>query len=136
MGLFNKLFGASTDAKTGSAESKKEDATPWINLNTIEQLDEIVDRSKNKTQIIFKHSTRCGISRMVMSQFKKDYNLAENEADLYYLDLLNFRDISATIAEKFKVMHESPQLLLIKNGTVVAYDSHSGINNMELAKYI
>ncbi|MEO8773247.1 MAG: bacillithiol system redox-active protein YtxJ, partial [Gelidibacter sp.] len=132
MGLFNKLFGASTD----SGESKQEDATPWINLTTIEQLDEIVERSKTKTQIIFKHSTRCGVSRMVMNQFKKSYRLSESEADLYYLDLLNYRAISGEIAEKFQVMHESPQLLVIKNGVVVAYASHSGINNMELGKFI
>ncbi len=136
MGLFNKLFGDSTSSDKGSSDSKKEEATPWINLTKIEQLDEIVERSKTKTQIIFKHSTRCGISRMVMNQFKKEYKLADNEADLYYLDLLNFRDISASIAEKFKVMHESPQLLVIKNGTVVAFDSHSGINNLDLGKFV
>ena len=134
MGLFNKLFGASTDS--GADEAKHENATPWINLTTIEQLDEIVERSKTKTQLIFKHSTRCGVSRMVMNQFKKEYKLSENEADLYYLDLLNYRTISAAIAEKFQVMHESPQLLVIKNGVAVAHDSHSGINNMELGKFV
>ncbi|MEO5789461.1 MAG: bacillithiol system redox-active protein YtxJ [Gelidibacter sp.] len=134
MGLFNKLFGASTDS--GAGEAKQENVTPWINLTTIEQLDEIVERSKTKTQLIFKHSTRCGVSRMVMNHFKKEYKLSENEADLYYLDLLNYRSISAGIAEKFQVTHESPQLLVIKNGVVVAHDSHSGVNNLELGKFV
>lgn len=132
MGLLDKLFGDSTS----SGESKQEDATPWINLTTIEQLDDIVERSKTKTQFIFKHSTRCGISRMVISQFKKSYQLSENEADLYYLDLLNYRTISGGIAEKFQVMHESPQLVVIKNGIVVAHKSHSAINNLELGKFV
>ena len=132
MGLFNKLFSTSAD----SSDSPKEDATPWINLTTMEQLDEIVERSKTKTQLIFKHSTRCGISRMVISQFKKSYQLSESEADLYYLDLLNYRAISGEIAEKFQVMHESPQLLVITNGVVVAHDSHSGINNLDLGKFV
>lgn len=132
MGLFNKLFGDSN----GSDASKQEDITPWINLATIEQLDEIVELSKTKPQFIFKHSTRCGISRMVMNQFKKSYQLSESEADLYYLDLLNYRTISGTIADKFQVMHESPQLLVIKNGVVVAHDSHSGINQLELGKFV
>lgn len=134
MGLFNKIFGASTASVEG--EVKREDATPWIHLTAIEQLNEIVERSKTKTQLIFKHSTRCGISRMVMSQFEKEYQLSENEADLYYLDLLNYRTISGAIAEKFQVMHESPQLLIIKNGVVVAHESHSGINNMDLGKFV
>lgn len=136
MGLFNKIFNTSTDGASGSDGAKKADETPWINLTKIEQLDEIVEHSKSKTQFIFKHSTRCGISRMVMSQFKKDYKISENEADLYYLDLLNYRTISGEIAEKFQVMHESPQLLIIKDGVVVAHESHSGINNLDLEKFI
>jgi bacillithiol system protein YtxJ len=129
MGLFDKLF-------SGSNEPKQEDATPWIDLNTLEQLEMIKERSKTKTQFVFKHSTRCGISRMVISQFKRDYQLSETEADLYYLDLLNYREISAAIAETFKVMHESPQLLIIKNGVVVANKSHGGINELDLQKFV
>lgn len=132
MGLFNKIFSASSSSDV----SKQEDATPWINLTTIEQLDEIVERSKTKTQFIFKHSTRCGVSRMVISQFKKGYQISESEADLYYLDLLNYRTISGEIAERFQVMHESPQLLVIKDGVVVAHDSHSGINRMDLENFV
>lgn len=129
MGLFDKLF-------SGSNEPKQEDTTPWIDLNTLEQLDVINDRSKTKTQFVFKHSTRCGISRMVISQFKKDYQLSESEADLYYLDLLSYREISSAIAETFNVMHESPQLLIIKNGVVVAHKSHGGINELDLQKLV
>ncbi|OBX26286.1 bacillithiol system protein YtxJ [Gelidibacter algens] len=129
MGLFDKLF-------SGSNEPKQEDATPWIDLNTLEQLEMIKERSKTKTQFVFKHSTRCGISRMVISQFKRDYQLSETEADLYYLDLLNYREISSAIAETFKVMHESPQLLIIKNGVVVANKSHGGINELDLQKFV
>lgn len=132
MGLFNKLFGASSD----SEDIKKENEIPWIVLNRTEQLHEIVENSKTKTQIIFKHSTRCGISRMAINQFKKDYKLSENEADLHYLDLLNFRAISNTVAEQFNVRHESPQLLIIKNGVVIAHDSHSGVNRLELEKLV
>ena len=132
MGLFNKLFGDSAR----SDEPKKEESTPWINLTSMEQLDEIVERSKTKVQFVFKHSTRCGVSRMVINQFKKGYPLSESDADLYYLDLLNYRSISGDIAEKFQVMHESPQLLVIKNGVVVAHESHSAINNMELRKFV
>ncbi len=102
----------------------------------MEQLDEIVERSKTKTQFIFKHSTRCGISRMALSQFKKNYPFSESEADLYYLDLLAFRAISNAIAERFQVMHQSPQLLVIKNGVAVADESHGGINNMELTEFV
>ena len=125
MSLLNKLFG-------GSSEPKEEKILPWIALTSLEQLVTIAENSKTKTQVIFKHSTRCGISSMVIKQFEKAYDLSENNLDLYYLDLLNYRDVSNAIAIKFEVMHQSPQLLVIKNGVVVAHDSHGAINTMNL----
>jgi bacillithiol system protein YtxJ len=131
--MFKKLFGKPSYAKATEDEEKK--ILPWIALNSIDQLDAIAERSKGKTQLIFKHSTRCGISRMVMNQFVAAYDLDLN-ADLYYLDLLSYRDVSNEVGYKFEVMHESPQLLVIRNGVVVAHASHGGINDMDLGPYI
>lgn len=129
MGLFNKLFNSAN-------EVKENDALPWIPLTTLDQLLEIEEASKVKTQLVFKHSTRCGISRMVLKQFEADYKFTEEDFDLYYLDLLNFREISNEIAIKFGVIHESPQLLIIKNTETVGYESHGGINDLDLIKFI
>ena len=98
-------------------------------------LDEIAEKSKGKTQLIFKHSTRCGISRMVMNQFVSACDVDSN-ADLYYLDLLNYRDVSNEVGYKFQVMHQSPQLLVIRNGVVVAHASHGSINEMDLVSFV
>ena len=129
MGLFNKLFG-------GSAEPKEEKQLPWIPLKDLQQLNVISENSSNKTQLIFKHSTRCGISKMVMNQFIDAYAFNEKDVDLYYLDLLNYRDISNEVGGKFQVMHESPQLLVIKNGIAVAHASHGQINEMDLNRFL
>ena len=129
MGLFNKIF-------SGSSEPKEEKLLPWIALSRVEQLQEIAEKSKTKTQVIFKHSTRCGISRMVMKQFVDAYNQSETNLDLYYLDLLNYREVSNETGYKFQVMHESPQLLIIKNGVVVAHASHGSINDLDLDRFI
>ncbi|WP_299130338.1 bacillithiol system redox-active protein YtxJ [uncultured Winogradskyella sp.] len=125
--MFKKLF--------GSKEPKEEKVLPWIPLNTVEQLKTVEEKSKTKTQFIFKHSTRCGISRMVMNQFVSAYDIEAN-ADLYYLDLLNYRDVSNETGYKFQVMHQSPQLLVIKNGVAVAHASHGAINEMDLQAMI
>lgn len=125
--MFKKLF--------GSSEPKEEKLLPWIALNTVAQLNAIEEQSKTKTQLIFKHSTRCGISRMVMNQFVADYDVDLN-ADLYYLDLLSYRDVSNETGYKFQVLHESPQLLIIKNGVSVAHASHGGINDLDLERFI
>lgn len=126
--MFKKLFG-------GSTEPKEEKVLPWINLNSLSQLNEIEEKSKTKTQVIFKHSIRCGISRMVMNQFVEAYDLGAN-LDLYYLDLLSYRDVSNEVGYQFQVMHESPQLLIIKNGVTVAHASHGGINDLDLMRFI
>jgi bacillithiol system protein YtxJ len=128
MGLFNKIF--------GSSEPKEEKLLPWIALNNLEQLDAILDKSKTKTQVVFKHSTRCGISRMVMNQFVEAYQLTENDLDLYYLDLLSYREVSNEVGYKFQVMHESPQILVVKNEVVVSHASHGAINEVDLSRFI
>ena len=129
MGLFDKLFNSASETL-----DKKE--LHWIPLNSINQLDDIKDKSSTKTQIIFKHSTRCGTSRMVMNQFTKDYCFNEDDFDLYYLDILNYRDISNETAKAFEVWHESPQLMIIKNGVVVAHASHSAISHLDLKTFV
>ncbi|TCK64677.1 bacillithiol system protein YtxJ [Winogradskyella wandonensis] len=128
MGLFNKLFNS-------SSEPKDEKVLPWQALTTVSQLDEIEKRSMGKTQLIFKHSTRCGISRMVMNQFAAMYDVDLN-ADLYYLDLLNYREVSNETGYKFQVLHQSPQLLVIRNGVTVAHASHGAINDLDLGKFV
>lgn len=129
MGIFDKFLKSPT-------ENEADKMVPWIDLNAMEQLETIKSKSFERPQIIFKHSTRCGISRMVKKQFEADYGISENQADLYYLDLLNYRPISNEIANTFGVYHESPQLLIIKNGAVTTHNSHGGINDLELEKYL
>jgi bacillithiol system protein YtxJ len=125
--MFKKLF--------GSSEPKEEKVLPWLPLTRVDQLETITSKSEGKTQLIFKHSTRCGISRMVMSQFESAYNIDLN-ADLYYLDLLSYRDVSNEVGYKFQVMHQSPQLLVIRNGVAVAHDSHGAIDEMDLERFV
>ena len=82
MGLLKAIFG-------GSSEPKEKKVLPWIAFNSTEQFDDIIEASKVKPQLIFKYSTRCGISRMVLNQFVDGYNFSENELGLYLLDLIN-----------------------------------------------
>lgn len=118
MSLFKNIF------NTNKSEKEPQNQFPWESLTSENQLDEIAELSKTKTVLIFKHSTRCGISRMVLSRFEEMHQDAGNQVLYYYLDLLNFREISNEIAARFQVMHQSPQLLVIKNGACVAQGSH------------
>lgn len=102
----------------------------WIPLTTEDQLILIKEKSFSIPQVIFKHSTRCSTSSMVLNRLER----AEAPAtiDFYYLDLLAHRNISNKIAEDFQVYHESPQVLLIRNGECVYDESHMAITMDEL----
>lgn len=113
-----------------SNNNLKEEATTkvqWKPITSIAELDALFEASQSETVLIFKHSTRCGISKMVLRQFEKALNASEEKVTVYYLDLLNYRAISDEIAAKFQVFHQSPQLLVLKNGVVVEHASHYSI---------
>ncbi len=106
----------------------------WIPLTSVSQLEDIRQKSHDKTQLIFKHSTRCVISSMSLNRLERETQ-PEN-ADFYFLDLIANRDISNAIAEKFNVHHESPQILVLRNGECIYDESHSGINMDEIKEQI
>jgi len=103
----------------------------WKNLDSMSQLDQITEDSFNAPQIIFKHSTTCPISGMAKRRLEGDWNLDTNP---YYLDLLAYRPISNEIADKYVVVHQSPQVIVIKDGKAIYDESHLDISVDALTK--
>ena len=99
----------------------------WRNLETPETLEDIKTLSNEKEVVIFKHSTRCFISKMVKSKFERKISNSETEAEFFYLDLIRYRNISNEIASTFEVTHQSPQVIVVKDGRAVANASHYDI---------
>ncbi len=130
MGLFS-LFGKQ---ERSSEEASKE--INWIPLVSSEQLADIIAQSAQKPQLIFKNSITCGISSMVLRSFEANYVLNKEQADLYFLNIQHNRDLSGEIAAQFGVRHESPQVLIIKNGSVVKDASHGAIAHLAIEKYL
>ncbi|MEP6751038.1 MAG: bacillithiol system redox-active protein YtxJ [Bacteroidota bacterium] len=104
----------------------------WTLLTTEAQIQQIVQHSFTRPQVIFKHSTRCAISSMAKSRLERNDEPAN--IDFYFLDLIADRPLSLKIAEIFNVAHESPQILLIKNGVCVYDESHTGIRMDEIVE--
>ena len=130
MGFFKNIFGDKT------LKEVEETYLSWTPLISIEEINNIKEISKIQSILIFKHSTRCGISRMVMKQFESLFNEENKHLKVYYLDLLNFRKVSSKLSEAFQVIHQSPQLLVVKNGISVYNESHYEITKVNLSKYI
>ncbi|MBG6061975.1 bacillithiol system protein YtxJ [Flavobacterium sp. CG_9.1] len=121
MSFFKNMFTSSDD------KDSNENKINWIELTDLGQLNEIITISNEKPVAIFKHSTRCSVSRMALKQFEKEFDLSDKVTP-YFLDLIAHRDISNEIANRFGVTHQSPQLLLIKDGKAIYTVSHSDIN--------
>lgn len=130
MGILNTIFG-----KKEEKEQKQESFIKWVPLTSIDQLKEIKSQSKKEPVAIFKHSTRCGISSMVIKRFISSFDESLKDFKIYYLDLLSYREISREIGYEFQILHESPQLLVIKNEEVIAHASHYDIAKIDLRKF-
>lgn len=106
----------------------------WQPLNRRDQLSAIDIESVGKKVLIFKHSTRCSISRAALERLQRNWKeeLAQ-QMSCYYLDLLQYRELSNCIAEKYEVQHQSPQALIIMNGKCVFSQTHLDIELKQLA---
>lgn len=101
----------------------------WIKLNNAEQLRALQEESAKQPVVIFKHSTSCSISRLVLDRLERNWKDEDmNGAKPYFLDLLSYRDISNQIADAFDVKHESPQVLIVLEGKAVFHTSHYDID--------
>jgi bacillithiol system protein YtxJ len=105
----------------------------WIPLTTQEQLETIKASSETEPVVIFKHSTRCSISAVAKARLERAE--APDKINFYYLDLIKYRGVSDAIETTFGVSHESPQVLLIKEGKCVYDESHSAIDMQELVAH-
>ena len=133
MGIFGNMFGGTEDTEP---KSKKKSYLNWLPLTSIEQLETIKNESNIGAVLIFKHSTRCGISKMVIKQFEKLFTADHENLKVYYLDLLNYRNISDEVGYSFQVIHASPQLIIVRNGTAVHNASHEDISLTNLSRFI
>lgn len=106
----------------------------WQVLDQMDQLSSIVAQSYEQPVAIFKHSVSCGISNMAKFQLENGWDIPEDQLAFYYLDLLSYRSVSNEIAEQLKVVHQSPQLILLENGEAVFHTSHHGVHLSGLKK--
>lgn len=132
MGFLDKLFGG--NASDENKENKEE--AKFYTLNDVKLLDEVDEISKTKPVVLFKHSTRCSISRFALKRFDAEFNYTDDQIDWYLLDLLNHRDISTEMANRYKIEHQSPQIIVVRNGKAVFSSTHDRIDAHDLKQFI
>ncbi|HBK82121.1 MAG TPA: bacillithiol system redox-active protein YtxJ [Flavobacterium sp.] len=121
MGFFDGVFKNKPQQNNANTSKYKE-------LKSLEELNDIDEISFSKSVVIFKHSTRCSISRFALKRFESDFDFDEEKIQWYLLDLLNHREISNEIAHRYQVVHQSPQIVVIKNRKAVFVATHEDID--------
>lgn len=118
-----------------SKSSAEEKSLPWISLTSTEVLKGALE-SNERPALFFKHSTRCSISIMALSRLEQRWNVVPEECDLYFIDLLNNRDVSNDLAVQTNIVHQSPQAILVRKGEVIYTATHGDIDAAEMAKIL
>ena len=109
----------------------------WNELKDVSQLESMHQVSFEKPVLIYKHSTRCSTSRMMLDRLERNWKEEEmHHVAPYFLDLISYRDISNAVSANYEVPHESPQVLIVRNGKAIHDASHLGIDYRELASFV
>jgi bacillithiol system protein YtxJ len=107
----------------------KNNKMTWNKIENLTDLEAAISASNHQPIAIFKHSTRCSISSTALDRFERAWQKTDQHQNLkpYLLDLIQFREISNQVADQLEVRHESPQIIIIKEGKAVFHESHYGI---------
>jgi bacillithiol system protein YtxJ len=109
----------------------------WKALENENEIEKIITLSHENPILIFKHSTRCSISDTALNRLERNWQIeTDKKITTYYLDLISYRNISNRISEIFEIDHESPQILIIKNGKCIYDASHLGISYTNIIENI
>ena len=88
------------------------------------------------TVLLFKHSNRCSISSTALNRVTSFCKELTKEIPSYIIDVIGQRDMSQLVAKELEVIHQSPQVILLKDGKAVYHKSHFSINTTELVSEI
>jgi bacillithiol system protein YtxJ len=106
----------------------------WKKINSENEVDDIISSSTEKNVLIFKYSTICPISKIVEERMDENTEILSNHFEMYKVAVIEDRPISNYIATATAIKHESPQVLLLKNGGCVFNESHLMIKPLDLLK--
>lgn len=109
----------------------------WNLLSSEAELRQALEASVEQPVVLFKHSTRCIISKTVLRNFENEVeNAGQLPFKFYFLDLLSQRELSNEIAQVLGVTHQSPQVIVVSNQEAVYDASHDGISLESLLKQL
>ena len=79
--------------------------------------------------LVYKHSTTCPISATAGQEVRA----IKTDLPIYWINVREQRDLSNWVADTYQVRHESPQLILIRDGRMQKVWSHYEVNRASVS---
>lgn len=95
----------------------------FVKITDTKSFEEFASRSKERPAVIFKHSLTCPISAAAYEQ------MAEFKGEVALIEIQRARELSTEIENRLGIAHESPQVIVLRNGQVVWSASHFKITS-------
>jgi bacillithiol system protein YtxJ len=102
----------------------------FVRITDRKSFEELASRSKERPVVIFKHSLTCPISSAAYEQ------MAEFDGPVALVEVQRARELSTEIENRLGVAHESPQVIVLRNGQVVWNASHFKITADAVAEAV
>ncbi|MDZ7682292.1 MAG: bacillithiol system redox-active protein YtxJ [Fodinibius sp.] len=119
MGLFNTVKNVFSASDTSEI---------WESISDTSQVDPVIEASKQKPQLIYKHSHRCSVCFVSKGNLEQASEDILAHAEMHFLNVVNSREASDYVASELDVRHESPQVILLDDAEVVWHASHGDID--------
>ncbi|MXX03164.1 MAG: bacillithiol system redox-active protein YtxJ [Gemmatimonadetes bacterium] len=113
-----------------------------VRLTGLSALDEVIASSSERPVFVYKHSTVCPVSARAADQyhdFADDFADVDEDMDtdpstplFTQVMVIENRDLSNEIESRLGIRHESPQLLLLRDGKVTWHASHFSISGKSI----
>lgn len=95
-------------------------------FNTIEEWNDILDQSNKEPVLVLKHSNTCPVSAKGYAEVEK-FSKENPAVKVFVLIVQDALELKQQIAEEVDIVHESPQILFLKDRKVVYSANHHDI---------
>lgn len=100
----------------------------WKPLNSKEQFEELLESSRTKPALVFKHRPSSPESTKIKESLEEEWTIGPDLIDLYIVDVMKDKEVSYEVTETAGVMNEFPQVLLFADGVTMYDEAHEMIN--------
>lgn len=104
------------------------DSLTWKPLNSLDQLQQLIEASRVKPTLIFKHRNSSEESQEAKAKLEEDWSIPDDQMDCFMLDVMEHKAIAIAISDFAGIPNEFPQVILFADGVAMYDESHEMIN--------